>query len=154
MRPLVGMPALAALALVAGACASTGQNADPAELAGCYYFDQDDVARDLRLPWGFRLQGRSLSAEAWPAVGQLEGARVASTLNARAEADHPFGHWQPLAGDSILVGYPGGGGLSLRLAPVTDGLGGTAHPVGDATLARDRPAYAVHLIRARCPEDV
>ena len=153
MRPLARIPALAALALMAGACASTGQNVDPAELEGCYYFDQDHVARDLRLPWGVRLQGQPLSAEAWPAVGQLEGARVASTLNARAEEDHPFGYWRPLAGDSILVGYPGGGGLSLRVGPVADGLGGTARPVGDATLAGDRPAYAVHLLRARCPED-
>ena len=154
MRPLVRIPVLAAVALMAGACASTGQSADPAELAGCYYFDQDDVARDLRLPWGVRLQGQTLSVEAWPAVGQLEGARVASTLNVPAEADHPFGYWRPLAGDSILVGYPGGGGLSLRLGRVTDGLGGTAHPLGDATLASDRAAYAVHLLRARCPEDL
>ena len=154
MRPLIRIPAFAVLATMAGACASTGQSADPADLAGCYYFDQGDAARDLRLPWGLRLQGQPLSPEAWPAVGQLEGARVASTLNARAETDHPFGYWRPVAGDSILVGYPGGGGVSLRLAPVDQGLAGSARPVGDATLARDRPTYPVHLLRARCPEDL
>lgn len=144
--------ATALLASLLGACASTGQGADPGDLAGCYYFDQDDVARDLNLPWGVRLLDGPI--QGWPALQQYEGARVASTLTGTDEADHPFGYWRPLAADSILVGYPAGGGLSLRLSTAGDGLSGIARALGDATLARDRPAHPVRLVHARCPEDL
>lgn len=142
----------AMLALLVTACASTGQGADPADLAGCYYFDQDAVAAELQLPWGVRLLDRPL--EGWPALQQLEGVRLATTLTGRAEADHPFGYWRVVSADSIIVGYPAGGGLSVHLAPDERGMAGTVRAVGDATLQATRPSHPVRLLRARCPEDL
>lgn len=141
-----------AVGALAAACATAAQAGDPAALVGCYYFDQDQVARDLQLPWGVRLTDRSL--EGWPALQPLEHVRVASTLTGRDEADHPFGYWRPLAADSILVGYPAGGGLDLHLAPGGDGLVGTARPVGDAGLDADRSPRPISLLHARCPEEL
>ena len=140
------------LALLATACASTGQGADPADLAGCYYFDHDQVATGLHLPWGVRLLDRPL--QGWPALQQLEGVRVATTLTGSSEEDHPFGYWRVVSADSILVGYPAGGGLSLHLTPDDGGMAGSARAVGDATLRTDRPAHAVRLLHARCPDDL
>ncbi|HUG42129.1 MAG TPA: hypothetical protein VMM12_16795 [Longimicrobiales bacterium] len=142
----------AAIGLLAAACATTGQAVDPAALAGCYYFEQDQVAAELRLPWGFRLLDQALTG--WPALQPLEGVRVATTLTGRDETDHPFGYWRPLPGDSILVGYPAGGGFSLHLAPAGAGMTGTIRALGDATLATARPARPVRIIHARCPEDL
>lgn len=152
MTPLSRYAAAAALILLAVACASAGQGSDSTIAPGCYYFEQDDVARQLQLPWGIRLLDRPL--DGWPAVQQYGDARVATTLTGRDEIDHPFGYWRGLTGDSILVGYPGGGGLSLRLTPDSGGITGTARPVGDATLAPQRPTYTLRLIHARCPEDL
>ena len=140
------------LALLGAACASAGQGSDSAVVPGCYYFEQDDTARQLQLPWGIRLLDRPL--EGWPAVQQYEDARVATTLTGQDEVDHPFGYWRSLSGDSILVGYPAGGGLSLRLAADSGGMAGTARPVGDATLSTQRPTYALRLVHARCPEEL
>lgn len=144
--------AAVALATFAGACASAGQGSDSAVVPGCYYFEQDDTARQLQLPWGIRLLDRPL--EGWPAVQQYEDARFATTLTGQDEVGHPFGYWRSLSGDSILVGYPAGGGLSLRLAPDSGGMAGIARPVGDATLATQRPTYPLRLIHARCPEEL
>lgn len=157
MTAFARIAAPAASALVAAACASacaTTADTPTADLAGCYYFERDAAAEQLRLPWGVRLLDRPL--EGWPAIQQLEGVRVASTLTAQGDVDHPFGFWRPLAGDSVHIGYPAGGGLSLRLAVETGGLAGTARPVGDARPlagAADRPLRAVSLMHARCPED-
>lgn len=151
----IAAPAACALvaAACASACASTG-DAPPADLAGCYYFDRDAAAEQLRLPWGVRLLDRPL--EGWPAIQQLEGVRVATTLTPDGDVDHPFGFWRPLAGDSVHIGYPAGGGLSLRLAVEAGRMTGTARPVGDALPmggAADRPLRTVSLMHARCPED-
>ncbi|MBW3552114.1 MAG: hypothetical protein KY466_01320 [Gemmatimonadetes bacterium] len=144
--------AAAALATFAGACASAGQGSDPAALAGCYYFEQDDLARQLQLPWGIRLLDRPL--DGWPAVQQYDDVRVATTLTGQDEVDHPFGYWRPLSGDSILVGYPAGGGLSLRLVPDGGWMVGAVRALGDATLQAQRPDHPLRLLHARCPEEL
>lgn len=152
MMRLIRNAGAAGLTVLAAACASAGQGSDSAVAPGCYYFEQDDVARQLQLPWGIRLLEGPL--EGWPAVQQYEGARLATTLTGQDEADHPFGYWRPLDGDSILVGYPAGGGLSLRLVSDSGRMTGTARPVGDATLEAQRPSYPLRLVHARCPEDL
>ncbi|MEJ2504176.1 MAG: hypothetical protein P8177_12840 [Gemmatimonadota bacterium] len=145
---------LAAVALAAvTACASTGQVGDDS-LPGCYYFEQDDVHRSLRLPWGVRLAPEAL--DGWPALQQRDGVRVATTLTTDGDADHPFGYWLPLASDSLEIGYPGGGGYTLRLAVEGQRLEGTARPVGDvrAPGQESLPAPSpVALTRALCPEE-
>ena len=152
MRNLVS-PTLIAMLFAVGGCATTGQTPEGAVDPGCYYFDQQSQgARELRLPWGVRLMEQPL--EGWPALAALEGVRTATTLTGTAEQNHPFGYWRPMEADTLLVGYPGGGGVSLHLVPSEDGLEGIARPLGDATLAAERPRYAVRLTRARCPEDL
>ena len=144
--------AAATVAVVGTACASTGQSSDPADLVGCYYFEQGGAAASLNLPWGFRLLVQDL--DGWPALQRLEEVRLATTLTGQDEIDHPFGYWRPLPGDSILVGYPAGGGVSLRLAPDDKGMSGVAQPVGDATLSTSRPSHPIQVVHARCPEDL
>ena len=141
--------ALVAL-LLAGACASTSE--EPAGmLPGCYYFAQDSVFRELRLPWGVRLEDVAL--EGWPGMEQ-RGAKRATPLTGTEEVDHPFGYWIATAPDSVEIGYPAGGGLVLDLIIRPDrGLEGLARPVGDvvrpgAPEPRSRP---VDLMWARCP---
>lgn len=150
-----------AVSLVAAACTSAcatsgGENGDaPADLAGCYYFERNAAAGELGLPWGVRLLDRPLEGR-WPAIQQLEGVRHATTLTAEGDADHPFGFWQPLPGDSVRIGYPAGGGVSLRLAAANERLTGTAQPVGDAMpLGGGAPPSErmIVLTHARCPED-
>ena len=154
-RPLLASAALvgAVLLLTGAGCASTSDS--PAfELPGCYYFTQDDVFRELRLPWGIRLQDAPL--EGWPAM-TARGGRKATTLTGTDEVDHPFGYWLTEAPDSVEIGYPAGGGLVLELAVREDhGLEGTARPVGDVIEpgADGEPAARpVHLLWARCPEE-
>lgn len=152
--PLSALP-LAAL-LLASACASTGSANAPERLAGCYYFLQDATAESLRLPWGVRLVDEPL--DGWPALQQLEGVRLATTLTPEGDEDHPFGYWRPLEGDSVQIGYPAGGGLSLRLMPEPDlaHLEGIARPVGDVRPLDGDAAPGptpVRLMRARCPEE-
>lgn len=139
--------------VVTSACASSPGKQQAAEIVGCWYFVHDDAARDLRLPWGVRLTDEEL--QGWPALQQLEGVRRAATLTPSGDADHPFGYWRPLPGDSLLMGYPAGGGLSVRLEVEPSRLVGTARPVGDARPLNPRPAEerAVSLTRARCPEE-
>lgn len=157
MTALTRIATTAASTFVAAACASgcaSTDDAPPADLAGCFYFERDAAADQLRLPWGVRLLDQPL--EGWPAIQQLDGVRVAATLTGEGDADHPFGYWRPLGEDSINIGYPAGGGLSLRLAVEPGRLTGTARPVGDALPldgAGERPLRAVSLMRARCPED-
>lgn len=141
----------AGLLLVAFACAHTPDRGDVREPIGCWYFDRNDAATALNLPWGIRLTGDSLTG--WPAIDQRGGARVAATLTPDGDQGHPFGYWLETSGDSIEVGYPGGGGLVLRLAVSDTALTGIARPVGDALPLEPgpRPDRPVRLTPARCP---
>jgi hypothetical protein len=151
LRALLAIPLLA----YAGGCATTpGPAADA--LPGCYYFEQDAAAQALQLPWGVRLTADSLTG--WPAIQQRPDVRRAVTLTGTdATATYPFGYWRPLAGDSVEIGYPAGGGLLLRLAIEADGLAGTARPVGDVVaqpgIVEDAALQRVRLTRARCPDE-
>lgn len=137
------------LALVASACATT-QEGDAQSMEGCYYFQQDETARELNLPWGVRLTTDSLTG--WPPLEQEPGVYEAVTLRGPDRTTRfPFGFWQSLPGDSVRIGYPGSGGFSLDLAVESDALVGVAVPVGDAGLGPRTPR-AVRLDRARCPE--
>ena len=141
---------LATCAVIALPACVSAPAATPADPVGCWYFERDAHATALNLPWGVRLLENEL-ADA-PAH---EDARAARTLHADGEAEFPFGFWAPIAGDSIVVGYPAGGGLVLRLAGGDTSMHGIARPVGDvivpgATARADRP---VHLSRAQCPAD-
>jgi hypothetical protein len=148
----VAIPAALAGLALAGACASTSE--EPRRtVPGCYYFAQDSVFRELRLPWGVRLEETLL--QGWPGL-EARGARKATTLTGTEEVDYPFGYWISTAPDSVKIGYPAGGGLVLDLAIREDrGLAGTARPVGDVLrpgdpAPRTRP---VELMWARCPGD-
>jgi hypothetical protein len=140
-----------AVAVLAPACASTSESAAQS-LSGCFFFERDDTARELRLPWGIRLTESALGD--WPAMRDREDVRVATTLNETRETDTPFGYWIP-QGDSVEVGYPGGGGMVLELEVTETHLVGTARPVGDVltpgTEPGARPARPVRLLHARCP---
>lgn len=143
-RPLVFM----IIATAAAACASTPDGAAQ-ELAGCYYFERDDAAQRLQLPWGIQLLPAPL--ENPPATAARPNTFQAVTLvNEERVAGHPFGYWR-LEGDSLEIGYPTGGGLVLDLALIDDGLTGTALPVGDAGF-EPRTREPVRLMLARCPE--
>lgn len=154
VRPLRSAPIALALAAatLAAACAGRHEQPDPWPLVGCHYFVQDDVARDLQLPWGVRLLDRPL--EDWPT---REGARLATTLTGHDEVDFPFGYWLRTATDSIEIGYPAGGGLRLELAIDEGAFHGVARPVGDAVPppgVRPEPRpHPVRLTWAGCPED-
>lgn len=154
MSPFRALTCSAMAALLVPGC-STPRDPEPALPDGCYYFIQDDIARELRLPWGIRLLQDSL--EGWPAMATHQGVRLAATLHPDGDRDHPFGYWRSLPGDSIQVGYPAGGGMVLHLDARGDTLAGSAREVGDAMpLNADPPRgpLAVTLTRARCPEDV
>lgn len=137
--------ACAALAIgVVGACVSAPAttSSDP---AGCWYFERDPAAAELNLPWGIRLLTEPL-----PDAPADPDARLARTLNADGPADHPFGYWAPVAGDSVVIGYPAGGGLVLRLLRGDTSMSGIARPVGDV-MTGPRPDRTVRLTRAACP---
>ncbi|HEX6589432.1 MAG TPA: hypothetical protein VF039_10440 [Longimicrobiales bacterium] len=137
----------ALVALLGCVSAPANRTADP---VGCWYFERDEHAAALNLPWGVRLLGDALQDA--PAHGD---ARAARTLEATGEAGFPFGFWAPIAGDSIVIGYPAGGGLLLRLAGGDTSMHGIARPVGDviAPGATARPDRPVQLSRAQCPEE-
>jgi hypothetical protein len=146
-----------AILLVAAACASNAE--PPASVAppGCYYPERNAAAAVLDLPWGVELLSVQLAG--WPALQQLEDVRQARTLTAAGTQDHPFGYWRPLAGgDSVEVGYPGGGAVLLELAVSADGrtLNGTGRALGDAqpigAPREDTVVTPVVLNQARCPE--
>jgi hypothetical protein len=157
-RPALTAAAVALAAAALAACAGPPdqpEQPEPRPLVGCHYFVQDQVAQQLRLPWGLRLLDRPL--EDWPAIQQRGDVRVATTLTGQGEASFPFGYWLRTAEDSVEMGYPGGGGLVLRLAMENGALRGTAHAVGDALqppAARPSPAaHPVALTWARCPDE-
>ena len=147
MTKTLGVAACLLIALPACVSAPAATAANP---VGCWYFERDAHASELNLPWGVRLLGESLANA--PAHAD---ARAARTLQADGEADFPFGFWAPIAGESIVIGYPAGGGLLLRVAGGDTSLHGIARPVGDALApgAGPRPDRPVHLSRAQCPED-
>ena len=150
---IVRFAAPAALLLVLGAfaCVSTPAPQGAREPIGCWYFDRNDAAAALNLPWGIRLTADPLTG--WPRTQARGDARFAATLAPEAEIDHPFGYWMPLTDDSLEIGYPGGGGLVLRLAAGDMAMTGTARPVGDVVTpgAAVPPTRAVRLTRAQCP---
>lgn len=148
MKVIRSGPLLFLVTLALG-CASTGDSVPSGELVGCYYFEQDAAAREMRLPWGFRLMDEPLAG--WPRMAEQDAWAAETLVDEDTTRDSPFAHWQVLPGDSIRVGHPGGGGWSLTLAPTETGLAGTARPVGDAGLG-PRPLRDVTLLRARCPE--
>ena len=149
-------------ALAASACAGSPPPGSVVSLLGCWRFERDEVARELRLPWGVHLLDGAL--EGWPAMEGLEDTRSATSLTESAEErDYPFGYWRLLAGgDSVRLGYPGGGGLvaDLGITPPAGGtdaaLDGTVRGVGDV-VPLDAPVEAdvrrtVILTRIGCPE--
>ena len=119
----------AAVGLLAGAaCASARpeQTADSG-VTGCYQFERTREVRSLGLPWGFVLVDEPL--EGW---GNIPDGRVAYTALSPSELrDHPFGYWRQAAGDTVVVGHPGGSGFSLKLLPGERSLAGTARALGD-----------------------
>ncbi len=145
---------VALVALLLGGCAIHREHHEPYPL-GCHYFVQDDVARELHLPWGVRLLDQPL--EGWPAIQQRSDVRRATTLTGQGEVDHPFGYWLRTAADSLEIGYPGGGGILLELAIHDARFRGTARPVGDAlpppAVIPEPRAYPVEMVWARCPDD-
>jgi len=144
------LPLLLAAGIGAGACA-TGAQRTGALPTGCWYFEQDTVARHLNLPWGVRLSEQAL--EGWPNLRGLH-ARQAATLTPEGDADVPFGYWRTLGADSLEIGFPGGGGLVLELEAAPTALHGRAVAVGDVLMPDDRPRIArpVRLTAALCPE--
>jgi len=157
MRPHVILT-LAAAALTSAACAGNAAPPGGPELPGCYYAERNEAARVLGLPWGIELLTDSLTG--WPAIQQLAGVRQARTLTPAGPQDHPFGYWRPLAaGDSVELGYPGGGAVLLELAVSADGhtLDGTGRALGDArpigAPRQDTAVAPVILRQARCPAD-
>ena len=143
----------AAAIVLAPACASPGGSSPGRQASiGCYQFAADADAQALGLPWGFDLLGDSI--EGWPNVPD---GRVALTrLTESQSTDHPFAFWQMLDGDSILVGHPGGGGLSLRLGPSGQDLAGWGRAVGDVVRLGEpfapRAPRPVIARRVLCPE--
>ena len=134
----------------AAACVSAPA-ATASDPVGCWYFDRDATATALNLPWGIRLDEDALTGHA--GLEQRGEPRIAATLDPDGERGHPFGYWLPIAGDSIEVGYPAGGGILLRLAGGDTSLGGSARELGDAMTpgAGPRTPRAVRLTRAQCP---
>jgi hypothetical protein len=123
------------------------EHSDPRPLVGCHYFVQDDVARDLQLPWGVRLLDDPWRAGPPPAA---PGVMQATTLTGHDEVDFPFGYWVVSAQDSLEIGYPAGGGLLLELAMINGAFEGRARPVGDAvphpaSRRTARPPRPAHL---------
>jgi hypothetical protein len=151
---LVATAAAVAAAGALAACAGPPEQPEPRPIIGCHYFVQDQTAQQLQLPWGVRLLDQPL--EDWPAIQQRGDVRVATTLTGHSEENFPFGYWLRTAEDSVEMGYPGGGGMVLRLAMENGALRGTAHAAGDALqppAARPTPtAHPVALTWARCPE--
>lgn len=132
-------------------CPHNAQHATSADPVGCWYFERDAAATALNLPWGVQLDGDALTG--WPALERRGGARVARTIQAEGAAQHPFGYWM-MAGDSIEIGHPGGGGLLLTLDARATAMSGVATALGDAITPNSsaRTPRAVRLTRAQCPE--
>jgi hypothetical protein len=139
------------LLLTAAAC-SIQRNGDGGrdDFAGCYQFRWDAAAAEMRLPWGFDLLEEPL--EGW---GNVPDGRVARTRTTeRTMRDQPFAFWRRAGQDSIRVGHPGGGGLSLSLARQGPDLVGTARTLGDAIPLGEPPPPITRPIvayRVLCP---
>lgn len=152
-RHRAALLAFATVALATAACVSAPAAEAADDPIGCWYFDRDEAAAALNLPWGVRLSADLLTG--WPRIEALGAPRVAATLSPEGEADHPFGYWLVLTSDSIEIGYPAGGGLVLRLAPGDMAMTGNARAVGDVLVpgAEPAPLRPVRLTRAQCPAD-
>lgn len=155
-RSLLRAAAIGALlpGLAAFACVSTPPAQAPATLVGCWYFDRDAAATALNLPWGVRLSGEVLTG--WPLVEARGAPHLAATLSPEGEVDHPFGYWMHMPGDSIEIGYPGGGGLVLHLAAGEMAMTGNARAVGDVITLDSQgppPIRAIRVTRAQCPTE-
>lgn len=137
------------LALGAAVACASSPDGIAQDMAGCYYFVQDETARQLNLPWGVRLTTDSLTDA--PHLDEQPNTYRAITLRGPDRTtDFPFGYWQALPGDSVRIGYPSMGGFVLDLSLDAARLSGMARPVGDAGLGPREP-HAVRLDRARCP---
>ena len=144
--------AAAALVALSGASACrTAPATTTSDPVGCWYFDRNEAAGALMLPWGIRLSEEELTGHA--GLHARGEPRVAATLDVDGERNHPFGYWLPIAGDSIEIGYPAGGGILLRVARGDTSLSGIARELGDAMVpgAPPRSAHDVRLTRAQCP---
>lgn len=160
------------VALPLGACTNaefareSGQHTDAVASSGthpvgCWYFARNADADALSLPWGVRLTGERLTG--FPAIQTRGDVRVAATLTVEGDADHPFGYWLALPGDSLEIGYPAGGGLVVRVgfAGGEEGAAGGARSVltgeireaGDAVAldGAHRVTRPVTLSHAQCP---
>nr|NIP58840.1 hypothetical protein [Gemmatimonadota bacterium]NIR79223.1 hypothetical protein [Gemmatimonadota bacterium]NIT87884.1 hypothetical protein [Gemmatimonadota bacterium]NIU31739.1 hypothetical protein [Gemmatimonadota bacterium]NIU36356.1 hypothetical protein [Gemmatimonadota bacterium] len=135
--------------------AETGTLAAQASPAGCYRFEDTTGGDALGLPWGVILEDEPLG-EGWPLMDRFDDVHRARTLASETRrTDHPFGYWRPIPGDSIEIGYPGGGGVTLRVAPADGGLAGSGRGGGDAMRPGEtpgpRPAQPVEAERTPCP---
>lgn len=145
-RVFLARAAAAAVLACLPACASVPGGVAAQGIEGCWYFEMDAAAASLRLPMGIRLTATPL--ENWPSIMRRGDVRVAVTVTRQGDADYPFGYWLR-EGGRVEVGYPGGGGVVLDLAPGRSTLEGTARAVGDARrpgeMDRDEPADAIRV---------
>lgn len=140
---------LCGLCMMVGACASSPEGSAQ-QVAGCYYFEQDDEARRLNLPWGVELTSDSLDS---PFLSGQEGVRRAVTLFGPGETrEFPFGYWQVLSDDVIRLGHPGMGGFTADLTVEGNELTGVLGGIGDAAPAAEMTSARVRLTRAACPD--
>lgn len=137
------------LLLVAG-CASTEGRPGQDTLPGCYYFDRNDAAHELDLPWGIRLEPDSLRG--WAMARDPDFRSAVTLTGSGTTAKQPFAYWKRLSEDSVEVGYPSLGSLALRLVITDRGFEGAARAVGDARLPGPVPTYPVSLMKAQCPD--
>lgn len=155
--------ALLALAAVAGCAGSPEPEGSAAgkaaDLGGdwprCYYFERNEGARTLNLPWGIRLS-RDTLGRGWLITAQREEVRAAETLTGSGTQDHPFGYWWEVPGtDSLEIGYPGGGGIVLDVLWLDSRLEGTAMDAGDVVqpgeFGTPRSKYEITAVWAQCP---
>lgn len=156
--PAAGLAAVAAASILLGCAAVLGSGPDPGTLAGCYRFERNPGAEELRLPWGLLVRAEPLE-EGWPLMERFDDVYAALTLESASRwIDHPFGYWRPVEGDSLQVGHPGGGGIVLVLAPREDGgLAGRGRDAGDAVRPGEDPGQrtsrAVRLDVVECGRD-
>lgn len=155
-----GLAVLLFVSLAAGvaACASPpAEEEGPASLTGCYRFERGDGSDALGLPWGIVLEDEELEGE-WPIVDEFDRVREAGTLQSPSErTDHPFGYWRVTEEDSVEVGHPGGGGVTLVLGSDEEALVGGGRSAGDALAPGDesgaRRTYMVRAVRVECGEE-
>lgn len=155
-----GLAAALVLSLAAGvsACAPPpAEEGDTASLTGCYRFERDEGSDALGLPWGIVLDDEELDGE-WPIVDEFDRVREAGTLQSASErTDHPFAYWRVTERDSVEVGHPGGGGVTLVLGSDEEALVGGGRSGGDALAPGEesgaRRTYNVRAVRVECGEE-